>query len=277
MDSYPLVATATETPTTPARYWETFKTNLKNNYVREAVYRTNFLTTVIVDLVWIGVQFTLFSVIYANVNAIAGWTKDQVFFFLGVFFASDAIFSTFFARNFWMFSDLVNKGELDILLTKPIHPLFLALTRFISMTAWFNVVLGIGIAIKFGPGAGFAGGFHWLELIPWLLFGTLAALLLRFAFSVWIFWTDRSFAIARLYFAFFTLADKPDPIFPMAVRWFLMTAMPFAFIGSVPARALIHGLSLVEYTVITAVTVFFILFNRHFWRKGLARYQSASS
>ena len=41
-----------------------------------------------------------------------------------IFFSSDALFTIFFMRNFWMFSDLVNKGELDILLTKPVHPLF---------------------------------------------------------------------------------------------------------------------------------------------------------
>ena len=32
-------------------------------------------------------------------------------FFLGIFFASDALFTTFFQRNFWEFSDLVNKGD----------------------------------------------------------------------------------------------------------------------------------------------------------------------
>ncbi len=277
MKNYPSVAAATGPGSRIALYWNVFKVNVKNNFVREAVYRTNFITTVIVDLVWIAVQFSLFTVIYANVESLGGWTKHQVFFFLGFFFASDALFSTFFARNFWQFSDLVNKGELDILLTKPVHPLFLSLTRFISMTAWFNVLLGIGVMIRYAEPAGFEGGWRWLTLIPWLAFGTLAALMLRFAFSVWIFWTDRSFAIARLYFAFFTLADKPDPIFPIVVRAFLMTALPFAFIGSVPARALLQGLELREYALITGVMVFFFFFNRHFWRKGMARYQSASS
>jgi ABC-2 type transport system permease protein len=259
------------------KYLEIFRVQLKNNFVREAVYRTNFLTTVTVDLVWIGVQFSLFSVIYANVESLAGWTRDQTFFFLGIFFASDAIFSTLFQRNFWTFSDLVNKGELDILLTKPVHPLFLALTRFISMTAWFNVVLGLGIAWRYAGPAGFAGGWHWLELAPWLLVGNLTAVLLRFAFSVWIFWTERSWAISRLYFSFFTLADKPDSIFPWIVRRALLSVLPFAFIGSVPARALIHGLTPAEYAWVGLVILAFFWLDAVLWRKGLQRYQSASS
>src|SRR4029078_9457014 len=100
------------------------------------------------DVIWIGVELLLFTVIYSNVPTLAGWTKPQVYFFLGIFFASDALFSTFFMRNFLMFSDLVNKGELHILLTKPVHPLFLALTRWISLTAIFNVALGLAIAIR---------------------------------------------------------------------------------------------------------------------------------
>src|SRR4051812_11057291 len=131
------------------RYLDAYKVQIKNNFVREAVYRTNFLTAITVDLIWIGVEFTLFTVLYANVSNLGGWTKEQVYFFLGMFFSSDALFTIFFQRNFWNFSDLVNKGELDILLTKPIHPLFLILSRSINLTAVFNLLLGLGITAQF--------------------------------------------------------------------------------------------------------------------------------
>jgi ABC-2 type transport system permease protein len=260
-----------------SRYARVFATQLKNNFVREAVYRSNFLTMLVVDLVWIGVEFTLFTVIYANTPTLAGWTKEQVFFFLGIFFASDALFTTFFQRNFWNFSDLVNKGELDILLTKPVNAVFLALTRWMSLTSIFNLFLGIGIAIRYAGPAGFEGGWKWALLPVWLLFGLLSALLIRFAFSIWIFWTDRSWAISRLYYQFFNFATKPDGIFPVAIRYSIMTFIPFAFIGSVPTRALLHGLTMNEYVLLATVLLCFFAFDAFFWRRGLRRYQSASS
>lgn len=260
-----------------AHYFEVFRVQLKNNWVREAVYRTNFLTSVVTDLIWMGVEMTLFTVIYANVPQLAGWTKPQVYFFLGIFFTSDALFTTFFQRNFWTFSDLVNKGELDILLTKPIHPLFIALTRYISLTASFNIVLGLFLAYHFGPAAGFAGGWHWLLVGVWLLVGLATALVLRFAFSIWIFWTERSWALSRLYYQFFAFATKPDTLYPPAVRYLILTALPFAFIGSVPARALLHGLRYREYALIAGVLCVFFAGDVVLWRKGLRRYQSASS
>jgi ABC-2 type transport system permease protein len=260
-----------------ARYFEVFRVQLKNNWVREAVYRTNFITSVITDLIWMGVEMTLFKVIYANVPVLAGWTQPQVFFFLGIFFTSDALFTTFFQRNFWTFSDLVNKGELDILLTKPIHPLFISLTRYISLTACFNIVLGLVIASRFAGPAGFAGGWHWLLLLFWLAVGLCTALVVRFAFSIWIFWTERSWALSRLYYQFFAFATKPDTLYPRAIRYLILTGLPFAFIGSVPARALLHGLEAWEYGLIAVVLTTFFVADTVLWRAGLRRYQSASS
>lgn len=260
-----------------ARYARIFGIQLKNNWVREAVYRSNFITMVIVDVIWMAVEMTLFTVIYANVPTLAGWTKPQVYFFLGIFFASDALFTTFFQRNFWNFSDLVNKAELDILLTKPVHPLFLALTRWINLTAIFNFCMGIGITIRFSEAAGFEGGVRWLALPFWLLVGLLSAILLRFAFSIWIFWTERSWALSRLYYQFFSFATKPDAIYPPAIRYLILTGLPFAFIGSVPARALLHGLEAIEYLTLAAVLATFLVANLWLWHRGLRRYQSASS
>lgn len=259
------------------KYARIFLVQVKNNFVREAVYRSNFLTMLCVDLIWIFVEFSLFTVIYANTPTLAGWTKEQVFFFLGIFFASDALFTTFFQRNFWNFSDLVNKGELDILLTKPVSPVFLALTRWMSLTSIFNLGLGIGIAYKYSEAAGFSGGARWAILPLWLFVGLAAALLLRFAFSVWVFWTDRSWALSRLYYQFFHFATKPDAIFPVMIRYSIMTFLPFAFIGSVPTRALLYGLKPEEYALVGGVMIAFYIFDAYFWKRGLRRYQSASS
>lgn len=265
-------------------FWKNLRTlasiyavQLKNNWVREAVYRTNFLTSMAVDLVWIAVEFTLFAVIYSNTPSLAGWTQQQVYFFLGVFFASDALFTTFFQRNFWNFSDLVNRGELDILLTKPVSPVFLCLTRWINLTAIFNFGLGLAIILRYADSAGFAGGWAWLTLAFWLGVGLVAAVLLRFAFSVWIFWTERGFIFSRLYYQFFAFATKPDTLYPKAIRYLILTALPFAFIGSIPARAVVHGLSQQEMLLIAVVLVFFFVMNRQLWKAGLRRYQSASS
>jgi ABC-2 type transport system permease protein len=260
-----------------AKYFRIYGVQLKNNFVREAVYRSNFFTMLAVDFIWMCVEFSLFNVIYANVDNLGGWTKPQVFFFLGVFFASDSLFSMLFSTSFWRFSDLVNKGELDILLTKPASALFLAMSRSISFTSLFNVLLGLGIIFRFSEPAGFEGGLLWLALPVWLLIGVVVAFNLRFFFAIWCFWTERGWAFVRLYYEFFQIATKPDSIYPQIVRYSLMTFLPFAFIGSVPARALLQGLQPIEYAQLVSVLIGFGSVNTLLWRAGLRRYQSASS
>lgn len=254
-----------------------FGIQLKNNWVREAIYRSNFLTAMLVDFVWIAVEASLFTVIYAHVEVVGGWKLEQVYFFLGMFFASDALFTVLFSHNFWNFTNLVTKGELDILLTKPVNAVFLALTRSMNLTAVFNVVLGFIIMAKYGEVAGFKGGLHWFLVIFWLMIGLLSQLLLRFFFSVWVFWTDRGFSLQMVYYKLFTLATKPDGLYPKALRYLILSALPFALIGSVPARALMEQLSPAMYASITLSLVTFGTANVFLWKRGLLRYQSASS
>jgi ABC-2 type transport system permease protein len=258
-------------------YLRVWKVQLKNNWVREVVYRSNFLMMVIVDCVWMFMELALFKVIYANTETLGGWKQEQVFFFLGMFFASDALFTIFFQRNYWTFSDLVNHGDLDLLLTKPLHPLFLALTRWINLTAIFNVILGTAILIKYADAAGFAGGWAWLTVPFWMLLGLVTQLVVRFIFVIWVFWTERSFALSHLYFQFFTLATKPDVIYPKVIRYAILSILPFAFISSVPTRALIQGISFQEGALVVVVLSAFFFADRYLWKRGLQRYQSASS
>ncbi len=258
-------------------YLRTYAVQLKNNWVREVVYRSNFVTAILVDLIWIGLEFSLFNVLYSNTPLLAGWTREQSFFFLGIFFTVDSSFTVFFQRSFWTFPDLVNKGELDILLTKPIHPLFLALTRWISMTSIVNILLGIGIMVTYADAAGFPGGWHWFRVVGWVAYGLLAEVLLRFMFSIWVFWTERGWSLGLLYYQFFQFASKPDALYPGVIRYVLLTVLPFALIGSIPARALLFGLTGAEVAVATAVPIAFFTVLALLWRAGLRRYQSASS
>ena len=90
-------------------------------------------------------SFSLFTVIYSNVDSLGDWKREQVYFLLGIVFASDALFATFFQPNFWELNRLVNRGDLDALLTKPVSPVYLACTRRLNFTSILNFTLGIAL------------------------------------------------------------------------------------------------------------------------------------
>lgn len=259
------------------QYWDVLSTIIKNNFVREFIYRANTFAMTFTDLVWVAVEFLFFEVIYSNITDINGWSRAETYFFLGIFICSDSLFITFFQRTFWRFPYLVSQGELDTVLTKPISPIFLMSFKDISFTQLLNLFLGAWFIQKFGPEAGFTGGIAWLGVLGWIFIGLITQYMMRFMFVIWSFWLDRAITVSRLYYQLYALANKPEGIYPYAIRYLLKTALPFAFLGSIPARALTDKLSLQEYFFVGLVLVAYFFVCRFFWKRGLMRYQSASS
>lgn len=252
-------------------------TIMKNNFVREFIYRSNTIAMTFADMIWVAVEYAFFEVIYSNIGSINGWNREQTFFFLGIFISSDSLFTTFFQRSFWNFPNLINQGDLDIILTKPISGIFLASFKEINFTQILNLGLGFWIINHYGPAAGFAGGLAWLGVIGWVLVGLITQYMVRLVFVIWSFWLERGLTISRLYYQFYALANKPDGMYPPAIRYLIKTALPFAFMGSIPARSLIGQLPAEEYVLVAVVLIAYAFLCRYLWRAGLRRYQSASS
>jgi len=258
-------------------YLSIFGVILKNNFVSDFIYRSNFFAMTFADLIWILLEASFFQIIYSNINAINGWTRPQVFFFLGVFVSSETLFTIFFQRTFWRFPELINLGDLDILLTKPANAIFLACVRYFNFSQVSNLFLGFWIIHHFGAEAGFTGGLQWFSVFFWITVGLLAQVLLRFSFVVWSFWLERGFAVSRLYYQFYSLANKPDGIYPVFFRYLIKSALPFAFIGSVPAQAVLGKATVQDYLLLVGSLGTYTVLCLFLWRRGLQRYQSASS
>ncbi len=258
-------------------YWDVLTTVFKNNIVREFIYRANTIALTVADLIWVLVEFAFFEVIYSNIGEINGWNREQTFFFLGIFISSDALFTTFFQRSFWNFPYLISQGDLDVLLTKPINAAVLATFKELNFSQLINLVLGLYIVHHYGAAAGFDGGWAWLGVAFWIFVGLVTQYLMRFLFCIWSFWLDRGLTVSRLYYQFYALANKPDGLYPGAVRFLIKTALPFAFMGSIPAIVLTHRGDGWEYLLVLGVLSAYVLFLTFLWKRGLRKYQSASS
>jgi ABC-2 type transport system permease protein len=260
-----------------AHYWDVFKTIFKNNFVKEFIYRMNAIAMTLSDLIWVVIELAFFEVIYSNISNINGWSREDCFFFIGIFVASDSLFTMFFQRSFWEFPMLVNRGDLDVLLTKPVSAVFLATVKSINFTQSLNLLLGIWIIHHYGPKAGFEGGIAWLAVIFWMLIGLATQFLMRFVSVVWAFWLERGITVSSLYYQLYALANKPAGLYPSAVRYLIKTALPFAFMGTLPVLSVTGKLPLSDYFLVAAVLSAYAWIARILWKRGLKRYQSASS
>ena len=74
----------------------------------------------------------------------------------------------------------------------------------------------------------------------------------------------------------FDLGKFPSTIYGKTLKLILSVFLPVLLIASAPTRALFYDLSYYEYIAIMGVTLFFHLFMRWFWEKGVSRYESAN-
>ncbi len=258
-------------------YWDVFKTVIRINFVKEFIYRSNAFAMTFADLIWVIVELAFFEVIYSNIGNINGWTREECFFFVGIFVASDSLFTTLFQRSFWEFPMLVNRGDLDILLTKPVSSVFLATVKSINFTQILNLLLGVWILNQYGPSAGFNGGLAWFGVFFWILIGLASQWLMRFVSVVFAFWLERGITVSALYYQLYALANKPAGLYPASIRFVIKTAIPFAFMGTFPALSLTGKLPLSDYFLVVLILGIYAALARVLWKRGLKRYQSASS
>ena len=72
-------------------------------------------------------------------------------------------------------------------------------------------------------------------------------------------------------------ASRPDSIYTGLTRKLLFSLIPMALVASVPTRILLYGLDIQLIIIQCLISLIFILLTIITWKRGIIRYESASS
>jgi ABC-2 type transport system permease protein len=178
----------------------------------------------------------------------------------------------------WWLPILVNKGDLDYYLVRPVSSLFFLSLRDFAANSFINLVIALGIAA-------WAILRYPLSLPPeqlvvyglLILNGAFLYYVIHICFLIPVFWLHSARGLGEVFFAVQKYAERPEKIFQGYVRRALVTVLPFSLIASVPAQVLFEGLTprILLHVVGVSSLAFAVLVS--FWRRALASYSSASS
>lgn len=244
----------------------------------ESEYRLNFVVRIVGEVFWYTAQLSVFEVLYTHTNSINGWTIYDVRIFMGSLFLSDVIYMILFQENLDHFSRLVRRGELDLILAKPVNSQFMVSCRKVAVSNFGNLVLVIGYltwAILSSPHAMTASQFAFFFVL--IACGVLITYSMRLLFGMLVLIIHEASNIQFIWYQIYRLGTRPDILYPSFVRYFIFLAIPVAFIASVPARVLIEGVNLKLFGAGLTVTVFFFALTSWLWTRALRQYASASS
>ncbi len=257
------------------RLWAAF---FRNCVTREMEYRGHFFMQFLIDMVWYGVQVALFEVIYLSTDSVAGMRHGEMVVFLGTLFVTDAINEMLFSPNFTRFVRLIGAGELDFYIIKPVSTFFISSTRYIRMSSWLNLAIGIAILLSGIAEAGLAPAAGDIALYVLLVIcGVLVILSFQgFVMAVAVLIVQAE-GIQHLFYTVYQLATKPDAIYSRWMRRALLSVFPLALVASVPSRALLGTLTPEVLVLSLAVVPCIFFLSTSCFRWALKHYSGASA
>ena len=259
------------------RYLKLYLAFFKNCLVREMEFRAHFIMQNIIALAWAIIVMLTFFFIYQNVSTVHGWSLEQMLLLTAIYFLIDRIFDSFFEINFGNFITVVNTGQLDLILTKPVSSQFFISLRQFSFAMLFSNFAMIGVIIYLV--AHYFSPLSWLNLISFIILIICSVII---TYSLWfmtllpIFWLGRVDNLQHLFRPLHQLCRIPIDI-TGRFRFFLTYIIPLAFVATIPAKSLFNQLNYYLLFFGVIVSIFLLFLSHRLWRFCLKFYTSASS
>ncbi|WP_044641074.1 ABC transporter permease [Risungbinella massiliensis] len=255
-------------------FWEYLKQYLK----ARLQYRWDFVSQFFTDFLFQAVNLVFIVVIFGHTNQLGGWDRNEVVFIYGYFLIPWAVFTTFF--NLWDFNErYIIKGELDRVLTRPVHSLQQILMETMAPESLLGVLTGL---IVMG-----IGGVHldlvwnWWDPLFLILFTLGGAAVyggIYISLTSLSLYTDSKTDIQPIVFNVSTYGRYPINIYHRAIQFFLTFILPFGFVGFYPASFFLDQGEWRWYALATPLVGAICLWiGIKIWNQGIRNYRGAGS
>ncbi len=244
-----------------------------------AVFRMDFFGPFFVDGSLFVIQLLAFGVIYSNIDTIGGWHQGEMILYIGTFSLLNAVNMTLYFFGVNGIPDKVRSGELDLYLTKPVSPLFRLSFENISPGSVPLMIMSICI-IAYGGAMSKVQvtALRVLEYLFWLLLmGILYYDMEVIIRSVSLYVVSMA-RMEQLEDAGINLCMKlPGIAFYGVYKFIFYLLLPYGIMATLPVQSMIGDMDykLAMYGIL--VVVLFSVGACLMWKKGLKRYNSASS
>ncbi len=264
------------------KYFRLLVAFAKASFIADLEYRANFATRIVTDIFWYLAQIITFETIYQHTKKIGNWGVEEIRIFLGILFVLDALYMFFFSENLDKISDRIRKGEIDLLLAKPVSSQFMISFQRFNTAIIGNLFIGLAWLIfsLISYSQTHAETFHWLNLL-WLIIlipcGLISIYIVRFTFSTMALFLTRAESIQYLWFQVYRLGMRPDSIYHPWLRFVILTIIPVATIASVPTSFIVEAPNpaLLIWIVMSSAALLWL--TQKLWKFSLKYYSSASS
>lgn len=250
---------------------------VKNSIMRQMEYRVNFLIGILAECVYLASKMLYVYIVYKNGKDIGGLSPEQIMLFMGTFVLLTAIFIGIFMPNFNEISWKIQKGDLDVLIVKPISLQFYLTLREVQIDSPIpNIIAGITMICVSWSRIGLSAGFgNIIIYICMILIGIAITYSLFLIPVILSFWWVKSFQLLVITNRLWDFNQMPMQIYSKWIQRVGLFIIPIFVIINFPVMALFETLTPIYlvWGIIAAVLLF--VFVRKLWNCAVKRYSSA--
>lgn len=260
------------------RYFRLYLHFLRFSFSKAMEFRVDFFFRIVMDCFFYAINIAFYQLLFLHTSTLAGWNEEQAMIFVAAYILVDALQMTIFSTNLWWFPILVNRGDLDYYLVRPVSTLFFLSTREFAANSLCNVFIAIGIMIW--AFFSYSGPLLWWKILLFIVLilnGTFMYYMVHMLFLVGVFWTHSARGFDSMFRQLCLVYERPDGIFRGTARKIFTTILPFCLMCSFPARLLFEDFqfSILLHIIAVTLCIFFLL--QAVWKISLKAYSSASS
>lgn len=247
---------------------------VKLAFEKAMVYRADFFMSAFATLVGVGIEVVFIGILTPGSATILGWSRGGMFIVMGFAGIVESIAWTFYRGGLVRFGKDVRSGDVDKKLLLPVDFQFMiSFSRFAwdeivgfaagcifiaygivveNLSVTFGAVVLAGIAVAFGM------IFHYVFR---LIYSSLAVLTTVLEHA--------DFLDHKL----FQLGKFPVQVYPRLLSSLFTFVIPIAFIGTIPAEALlaIADINVIAYGFVVGILL--LVFSRFFLKWSLKFYE----
>lgn len=254
--------------------------NMVNRFQVETAYFAENWINLFSTLLFTITQIALVEFLFGNITSLAGFDKNDIYFLL---FLGQVAFYTQVAITFTPateFAEDVNRGNLDLMLTKPAPTIWHAYTKSISVVHLLRdgVPPMVPLVLLIDWSALDISAYTLLAGIVIFIAGFVIDHVLVFALSLVSFWSGSSTFILNYFWVERTETKIP---FEALFNWFQVLMFVFApvfVVVSLSTSVMLGHTPPIFWSIVSiAAALAAILFRNLIWRRALKQYSSASS
>jgi len=246
-------------------------------------YRLTTLIDILTMIINYGVGYLATWVLLSKFHSIQGWTLYEVFLLFNINMVANGISGLFFSQPMRGMEQMVQQGDFDIVLIRPMNSLIFTLIGRPNFSSIASLILGTGVFILCFTHL----AIHLTILkIVFLFVAIIGSALIQAAILVTVgtmsFWVVKNTATYSLLNSLNNFLDYPITIYNKSIQAILTFVVPVAFVNFYPAHYFLDKTGdnlffpILQYgTPVVGLVLFFLAYQ--FWKVGVNKYESTGS